>query len=280
MIGVLKKQAKFILGQLILTNLLTTGCASKLDKAKNIAAPAGLKSKIIQTSNFKLQTFYHIKKKGDPLTVYIEGDGLAWRTLNQPSNNPTPRNPIALRLAAIDESQNLMYLARPCQYVDLINEKLCSIPYWTHKRFAKQVIIAMNDAITTMSKRAKSHNIHLIGYSGGGAIVAMIAAIRKDIASIRTIAGYMDHVSLNRKENVSQLTGSLDPMKAAPRLKSVPQIHYSGRKDKRVPGWVLLNFRKAVGGGNCINLKKVDASHEEGWEEIWRRVWSKIPQCS
>jgi poly(3-hydroxybutyrate) depolymerase len=131
-----------------------------------------------------------------------------------------------------------------------------------------------------MASRIKSKTIHLVGYSGGGAVVAMLAAKRKDIASIRTVAGYMDHVALNRDVKVSQLIGSLDPIKAAPRLKSVPQIHYTGRQDKRIPSWVLKNFSNAVGASNCITIRKVNAKHEEGWEEIWERAWSKIPACN
>ena len=109
--------------------------------------------------------------------------------------------------------------------------------------------------------------------------MAMLAARRKDISSIRTVAGYMDHVALNREKRVSQLTGSLDPIKAAPRLKKIPQIHYSGRKDKRVPGWVLKNFSKAIGSRECITLRKVNASHDKGWEKIWKKVWAKKPTC-
>ena len=267
------------IGVLIIVNLLITNCAGKLTKAKRIASPAGLKSAVIKTSYFKIQSFYRFSKKGDPLTIYIEGDGQAWLNRYQPSFNPTPRNPLALRLAALDKGKNIIYLARPCQYVDIYKEKLCSTPYWTQKRFAKEVIIAIEEAITIMSSRNKSKNIHLVGYSGGGAVVAMIAARRKDIDSIRTVAGYMDHVALNRDANVSQLKGSLDPIRAAPRLKKIPQIHYSGENDKRVPGWVLKNFRKAVGTSNCISLRQVDATHEKGWEKIWERAWSKIPTC-
>ncbi len=200
-------------------------------------------------------------------------------TRTQPSSNPTPRNPLALRLAAIDKGENVVYIARPCQYIELKHEKLCHVPYWTHKRFAKEVILAVDEAIDTMVSKAKAKNIHLVGYSGGGAVVAMVAAKRRDVASIRTVAGYMDHVALNRKANVSPLIGSLDPLKAAPRLKTIPQVHYIGRKDKRVPGWVLKNFRKAMGGGNCITLRRVNASHEEGWEDVWAKVWSKMPSC-
>ena len=259
--------------------MCVTSCAGNLTRAKEIAAPAGLKPAVIHTSSFNIQSFYRFSKKKNPLHIYIEGDGLAWLTRTQPSLNPTPRNPVALRLAALDKSENVMYIARPCQYVDLSTEKLCSAPYWTQKRFAKEIILSIDEAINIMVKRSRANNLHLIGYSGGGAVVAMIAARRKDVASIRTIAGYMDHVALNQKKNVSPLIGSLDPIRAAPRLKKTPQIHYSGRKDKRVPGWVLKNFRTAVGPSKCVKLKKVNASHENGWEKIWERVWSKIPAC-
>jgi hypothetical protein len=267
------------LGLLIIIQLCLTSCAGKLSKAKNIAETAGLKSKVLHTSKFKIQTFYRFSKKGAPLNVYIEGDGLAWLNRNQPSINPTPINPLALRLAALDEGVNVLYLARPCQYVDLYTEQLCSIPYWTNKRFAREVIMSIDEAINIMTSKIRSKKIHMIGYSGGGAIVAMVAARRKDIASIRTVAGYMDHVALNRKVKVSQLIGSLNPIRAAPRLKLVPQIHYSGRKDKRVPGWVLKNFSKAVGDSKCVTLRKVNATHDKGWEKIWEKVWDKKPKC-
>jgi hypothetical protein len=263
----------------IIVNVFITSCASKLAKAKTIAINVGLESEIIHTSDYKIQSFYHFSKKGGPLTIYVEGDGQAWLNRTEPSNNPTPRNPLALRLAAIDRGPNVMYLARPCQYVELKTEKHCSIPYWTHKRFAKKIILSINEAINIMVKRSKAKEINLIGYSGGGAVVAMIAAKRKDISSLRTIAGYMDHVSLNHKVKVSPLIGSLDPIRAAPRLKTTPQIHYSGKQDKRVPTWVLKNFIRAVGPSKCIVLLEVNAKHEEGWEEIWERVWSKIPTC-
>ena len=268
-----------LLGLIIINTLFISSCAGKLKEANNIAESAGFKSTVLNTSYFKLQVFYRISRTRVPITIYIEGDGQGWLTRTQPSSNPTPRNPLALRLAAIDKGENVVYIARPCQYIELKHEKLCHVPYWTHKRFAIEVIRAVDEAIDTMVSKVKAKNIHLVGYSGGGAVVAMVAAKRRDVASIRTVAGYMDHVALNRKANVSPLIGSLDPLKAAPRLKTIAQVHYIGRKDKRVPWWVLENFRKAMGGGNCITLRRVNASHEEGWEDVWAKVWSKMPSC-
>ena len=274
------RKTKHAVWWIIILCFYISSCSGKYTKAIKIANTAGLKSAVLQTSKFNIQSFYRLTKRGGPLTIYIEGDGQGWLTRTQPSMNPTPRNPLALRMAALDQSQNVIYLARPCMYVDLRLEKLCRVPYWTHKRFAKIIILAIDEAINIVASRFKTKNIHLIGYSGGGAVVAMLAARRKDISSIRTVAGYMDHVALNRKVKVSPLIGSLDPIRAAPRLKTTPQIHYSGKQDKRVPSWVLHNFSKAVGDSNCVTIRKVNATHEEGWEKIWEKVWSKIPTCN
>jgi hypothetical protein len=280
-IGLVKRDKSTII-MIILSIFLLTSCgglANYRKNAKKIALSADFKPILLRTSNFRLAAFYRYSKYASPLTVYIEGDGLAWLKRNRPSTNPTPKNPLVLKLATLDKSANVVYLARPCQYVRLSGEKLCGIPYWTQKRFSKEVIVAVNEAIDKLAFKAGAKRIHLVGYSGGGAVAALAASSRSDIASLRTLAGYMDHVSLNREVSVSPLKGSLDPIRAAPYLKFIPQIHYSGNEDERIPGWVAQNFRKAVGNNACTSVQKVNATHGNGWEKVWDRVWSKIPIC-
>jgi hypothetical protein len=255
------------------------GLSNYKNSAKKIALAADLKPILLHTSTFRIAGFYRISKLKEPLTIYIEGDGLAWLSRYRPSANPTPKKPIALKLAALDKNYNVVYLARPCQYVNLIKEKLCKVPYWTQKRFSNKVIVAINEAINIFKLKGGVDRIHLVGYSGGGAVAALAASRRKDIASLRTVAGYMDHISLNRETGVSPLKGSLDPIRAAPYLEYIPQIHYSGIQDKRIPRWVAQKFIKAVGNNNCTSIQKVNATHGIGWEKIWGRVWSIIPTC-
>ena len=248
-------------------------------RANKIARESSLQSIFIKTSTFKLKGYFRFTNFKKPLTVYIEGDGLAYLHRNMPSNNPTPRNPLALRLAGIDGSHNVLYLARPCQYVNFKRESLCKTAYWTQKRFSKEVIISVNEAIDKMLLKSMLEGIHLVGYSGGGAVAALVAASRRDVLSLRTIAGYMDHVSLNKRVGVSPLKGSLDPIKVAHKLKSIPQIHYSGKKDKVIPNWVAKKFSHYVGNNNCTFTRLTNATHTKGWEKVWRKVWSKIPAC-
>ena len=273
-------QASLII--IILTSLICSGCAGKGIKnnlANSIAKGSNLQPILIPTSAFQLKGYFRFHNPKAPLIVYIEGDGQAYLHRNMPSANPTPKNPLALRLAAIDLGENILYLARPCQYVDFQLERSCKIPYWTQKRFSNKIIISVNEAIDKMVLKAGVDRIHLVGYSGGGAVAALVASRRKDVASLRTLAGYVDHVSLNRWVGVSPLKGSLDPMKVAPNLKWIPQTHYSGKKDKVIPKWVPQNFIGAVGNKSCTFIRLINATHTKGWEKAWKNMWSKIPAC-
>jgi hypothetical protein len=269
--------------RLILLVVFCTGCNSQKvmnNIARDIALTTGLRPILLHTSTFSIKGYYRFQKPGAPLTVYLEGDGLAYLNRNVPSRNPTPKNPMGLRLASLDMRENVVYLARPCQYVDLKVEKLCNIPFWTEKRFAKEVILAIDEAIDKLASKGKIQRIHLVGYSGGGAVAALVAAHRNDIVSLRTVAGYMNHVSLNKKLGVSPLNGSLDPMRIASRLKSIPQIHYAGKQDKIIPYWVTRSFSRAVGNKNCSSVQLSNATHIKGWEKVWETAWARMPSCN
>jgi len=266
----------------VLASFIFSGCAGqrfRTNLANDIAKASNLEPIFILTSTFQLKGYFRFHNTKAPLTVYIEGDGQAYLHRNMPSANPTPKNPLALRLAAIDLGENVLYLARPCQYVNFQLASLCKVSYWTQKRFSNEVIISVNQAIDKMVLKAGVNRIHLVGYSGGGAVAALVASQRKDVVSLRTLAGYMDHISLNREAGVMPLNGSLDPIKVASNLKWIPQIHYSGKKDKVIPKWVAKNFIRAVGNKNCAFIRLANATHAKGWEQVWKNVWTKIPAC-
>lgn len=270
--------ALFIVIATSLSVVACSGLSSRVDIAKEVAATAGFQPFSIGTSYFRLAGFSRIRQPGRPVTIYIEGDGRAFLS-GRPSNNPTPADPLVLRLAALDRNDNVVYLARPCQYVDLSDERNCGIPYWTRKRFAEEVISSVSEAVGIIAQNSKSSEIHLVGYSGGAAVATLVAARRQDVAGLRTLAGYLDHVSLNKDRNVSQLLGSLDPIEIAPRLSTIPQIHYAGRGDEVIPSWVIRNFIQAVGNDRCTSMRIVDTTHRTGWEAMWSQYVSVQPSC-
>ncbi len=259
------------------------GCAGGipvLDRhviADRIVDAAGFRIEIVRTRPFILVARYRLSAPEHPLTVYIEGDGLAWLSRKRLSDDPTPTDPMALRLAALDPGPNVVHLARPCQYVD---DTACHSRYWSSHRFSENVISAIDQAIEHFRKRIGALEVHLVGYSGGGAVAALVAARRKDIASLRTVAGNLDHETLNRHFGVSPLTGSLNPADYAAALSRIPQHHFVGREDQVVPAFVAGGFASKAGDTRCIRISTFDGvSHQSGWPERWRTLLSLPVSC-
>jgi len=265
--------------------LLLSACSSfsqetRSQIATTIAANAKLTPFILSTRYFKIAGFQKTPKPGQPVTLYIEGDGFAWIDRYTISDNPTPTDPIALRLAAVDNNPNIIYLARPCQYVTLEAETNCSKTFWTNRRYADAIISSYIEAINQLQKLYKTNGFHLVGYSGGGTIAALLAARRTDILSLRTIAGNLDHVALGKAKNVSPLTGSLNAQNIASKLSALPQVHYSGTNDTVIPEWVSIDFVAAVANPACAAYRRIkNAGHISGWITAWRTLSLQIPTC-
>ncbi|MBR2299926.1 MAG: hypothetical protein IJ870_05075 [Alphaproteobacteria bacterium] len=67
---------------------------------------------------FKIASWQKITDKNAPYKIYIEGDGFAFNAHGSPTTNPTPKNTFLRQIAFNDPSKNVVYLARPCQYVN------------------------------------------------------------------------------------------------------------------------------------------------------------------
>ncbi|MFA7255616.1 MAG: alpha/beta hydrolase [Candidatus Omnitrophota bacterium] len=259
--------------------LTLPSASERLSTSDTIAQGSGFHRSRVHTTPFTLTAYSKIQNPGQPLHIYIEGDGYAWVTRNRVSGDPTPRRPVALELAAEDPAPNVIYLARPCQYTPVEMNAACEEEaYWIGKRFSEEVIGSMNQAIDKFAKEAQSSGIHLIGYSGGGAVAALIAVRRQDVKSLRTVAGNLDPKGLDQYHEVSPLSeASLDPMEVAEKLRSIPQYHFVGTDDTVVPVFVAEHFVKKVGDSACVQVKRVSGvDHVHGWVEAWPRLL-KLP---
>jgi hypothetical protein len=210
---------------------------------------------------------------GDLLTVYIEGDGLAWIDRDEPSANPTPLNPVALRMALAQPDGNAVYLARPCQFVDA-NLADCSRHYWTDRRFAPEVIAAMNAAVESLKLRYGATSVVLVGYSGGGAVAALIAARREDVSLLVTVAGNLDIDAWSALHRASPLDGSLNPSNEIQRLSRVRQLHFVGGDDHNVPPDLVQGYASRF-PADVRPIVQVEANfdHQCCWAENWPRLW-------
>ena len=232
----------------ILFLILLSACSSpavRTEKAEAMAIAGGFTKAVIKTSHFQILSYHKLKENNEIATIYIESDGYAFAGRHRISLNPTPKNPLSLNLALLDKSANVIYIARPCQYIPLKSNPNCQPEYWTIKRYSQEVIEAVNDVIDEYKNNHNLKQIRLVGFSGGGTVAALIAAQRDDVIDLRTMAGNLDTVAFTNHHNVSPLSGSLNPKDFADKLYQVPQIHFIGEKEEIIPLSIAESYRTA-----------------------------------
>ncbi|PKO43903.1 MAG: alpha/beta hydrolase [Betaproteobacteria bacterium HGW-Betaproteobacteria-22] len=262
--------------RLLFLTLCLTACvqvpnvSERIDFASSIATQKGWKSENIETDLFTLRAYLpQTLKKTETLNVYIEGDGLAWVSSSTPSFDPTPINPLALKLAMLDTGASV-YLARPCQFTGAEQQHGCAQKYWTSHRFSPEVIGASNDAVSQLKLRFSANKVRLIGYSGGGAVAALIAARRDDVTKLITIAGNLDHQAWTAHHSISPLSNSLNPADYREALAGVRQVHFVGEDDKVIPPFIANNFVASLPKTSDASVIVVPKqSHSCCWENRW-----------
>lgn len=270
----------FLFTALLLTLCLTLSCAQqtaseRFNNIKTQAKAQQWEARIIDGLYFDLVSFTPSTiQPHDTLTIYIEGDGLAWRNSFTPSNNPTPLDPIGLQLAWKHPNSHVAYLARPCQYVSKKHAKHCVPNVWTHGRYAQNTIDATNAAIDVLKTIYEAASIELIGYSGGATIALLVAANRHDINNIITISGNTNPVNWVHHHAVSPLISSLDPLNFKVALRHIPQVHLMGAQDKITPPHLTKQFADKMNEPNTIKLHTLASfSHHCCWVASWPQLY-------
>ncbi len=277
-----KEIALTLLAATTLTGCMASTIEMREEIATRIASPAFMNKREIPAGPFVLTAYERMHEHQAPATIYIEGDGLAWVSKTRRSLDPTPKNPVSLHLASRDKAENVVYLARPCQYSKLVEQnKACDSAYWTNKRFAPEVMKSFNEALDDIKRRYDITGFNLVGFSGGGAVASILAAQRSDVLSLRTVAGNLDHRAHSTYHHVSYLEDSLNPPDYAAKLRNIPQYHFIGGQDVIVPPAILHSYLQALGPTHCVKYELVqDASHDEGWVNKWPELLAKTPECT
>jgi hypothetical protein len=250
--------------------------ASCAPTAKIIAQKNRFVEQDVRGGKFLLLTYQKITDPTLPYVIYIEGDGLAFKNRRTISDDPTPIHPMMLSLAALDTRPNIIYMARPCQYLLEENRAVCDYHYWTSKRMSEDSVAAINEAINTVSH---GKQIDLVGYSGGGGIAVLVAARNPSVRSVITLAGNLDHKTFNEYHKVPQMTDSLNPIDYASKVKNIPQLHLSGAEDKIVPTLIAQKFVEAS-QSKCVHREIVaNTTHQVGWDKVWPSMFKKVLIC-
>lgn len=264
----------------VLANCANINSEDRRVNAQILAFSQAWKMMLLSGNQFTLASYVpELPAKNDTLTIYIEGDGFAWRTRSQPSDNPTPLNPIALKMALQHNNSAAAYLARPCQYVKYDYAKGCAVNYWTDRRFAPEVIAATDLAINQLKKHFEAKHLVLVGYSGGGAVAALVAAKRQDVALLVTVAGNLDHVAWTKLHHVPLLKGSLNAADEWESLQNVSQLHYVGGKDRNISLQVINSYLARFPYDHRPAVRVIEGfDHGCCWAEQWPDLLKNIPK--
>jgi len=234
----------------------------------------GLAQHEIVAGSFLLTSYVRRPVKPEKnLVIYIEGDGAPWPSPYHAPSDPTPHQPVSLYLAAAASAPAVAYLGRPCQYLETKLLEQCSAAYWTERRFAPEVIDAFDVAVSRLKSDFGAASLRLVGYSGGGVIATLLAARRKDVASLVTVVAPLAVSKWTRWHGVSALTGSLDP--AMVQDAHLPaSVHFLGENDKTVPPAIVQNYIAKIGGRMEI-VSGFD--HECCWARDWTMLLGRLP---
>lgn len=259
-----------------LLTLSVGGCSldilsSSEETADQLANKHGWQKLTLPAQAFTLRGYLRPSRtKSDQLTIYIEEDGYAWINEYTVSADPTPIDSLVLKLAVRHSPGPVLYLARPCQFIQSAN---CHPRYWTIDRYAPVVIEAMEATINRIKQQMGARTLKLIGFSGGGTIAALLAARRDDIDEIVTLGANLDHAYWTAMDRLSPLTGSLNPADFTQQLQKIPQRHFIGADDVVVHPRVVQSYINKMNDRSKTKLFVLKGfDHDCCWVKNWPQM--------
>lgn len=263
-------------GAVFFTALFLFGCNSsqmRINKAFELAKSHFYEPIIIHTSTFPVQVFYK-NSNTNHAVIYLEGDGLVLNKYGEVAIDPTPTDPMALRLACADERNfTKIVINRPFHY---IKKAGLHSKYWTIARYSPEVIESIKEVIEIFQQKFQFKTLEFIAYSGGACVALLLAPKVKELQKIITFAGNLDHKSWTRYHQSQPLSLSLDPMKNAETLRKIPQIHFLGTDDMNTTVDLGLSFKKHL-NTEKVNIIEIDGfKHDSNWPRIWKEQLEKL----
>ncbi|HEY5806630.1 MAG TPA: hypothetical protein VIT67_01605 [Povalibacter sp.] len=257
--------------------LLMQGCLSTGQRIDRQAQAAGLTRSVIAGTSYQ----HIVYANGSPtsgewqhrLVVYLDGDGRPWSADGQqPSTDPTTRDPIALRLLAGTAAPGI-YVARPC-YQQLLDER-CSAATWTSERYSSATIASLAAAIRHASANDDAVQLVLVGYSGGGVLAVLVAEQLNNVAAVITIAANLDIDAWTRHHGYLPLTESLNPATST-HDHLWPEIHLQGGQDAVVPAATTDGYFLRYPQAERRTLH--DYGHVCCWVQAWPSLFREVLQ--
>jgi hypothetical protein len=252
---------------MIAATLPIAGCIAPA--AERLAARSNLERTVVRGGDFE-----HLILKndggGDTLHVFIEGDGTPWIGGRRVASDPTPRNPLALRLMLATPAA-AAYVGRPCYFS--VEDPTCDSRYWTDARYAPSVVASMAAAIGTLIADDRYRRCIVIGHSGGAALAVLVAGQLPRPCRIVSIAGLIDAGAWTQWHRYEPLTGSLDP-RDVDATRSDRFVYLVGMRDTNIPAEQTL---AAIDGAPEANVWRYpDFDHVCCWLEQWPQILERL----
>jgi hypothetical protein len=260
---------------LILYIIGAMGCTAPHSKVNTLAENAGFTRRVVQGADFE-HVVYESGLEASPtpeLHVYIDGDGTPWVGGRYPSTDPTPQRPIALQMM-MDDPAAAIYLGRPC-YLGLSSSPACNTALWTSQRYSQEVVNSMLRVIRQYRAEYTVEKIVLIGYSGGGALAALLARDIEPPLFFLTVGANLDTQLWTDLRGFLPLDGSLNPVDYRLNSARTPQLHLAGAQDKVVPVAVTKSY--ALGLDTRFFRYYPDFDHACCWLETWPEILLEKP---
>lgn len=206
------------------------------------------------------------------LHIYIEGDGTPYLHENRIAADPTPRDPLMLRLMALDPAPSV-YVGRPC-YFEPNRDPACRSIFWTLRRYGPEVLASMQAVLRAERDRAGASRLVLFGHSGGGTLAVLLAQRTDAVVRVVTIGANLDLVAWCRLHRYSALTGSENPVDQPARA-GLQILHLVGADDRNTPPALVSAAARARGGEPVRVL--ADQDHNCCWEAVWPGILAEAP---
>ena len=223
---------------------------------------AGFQRKDILGDEVTLAAWTKNIKPLTKLRIYIDGNA---KSVGLFGKKPTVETPVARFYAQKDTYPHIMYLSRPCLYVD--NPK-CNPAVWEEGQFQEEIIDEMKAAIDRTLKKYHIKEIELIGYDGGATMALLLATRLKDVdVKVITIAGILNTEQYALLNDVDLSEYTQNPAKELFSLSHIHQVHFIGAKDKVVPIEFIKLFRKNMPDPLHFEVNVVQSATHDNWIE-------------
>lgn len=238
--------------------LILAGCAPSEPRIK------GFKSQTFFANKIQLSGQVKEIKPGQKLRVYIDGNA---RTTGLFKKRPTLDYPVAAELAQKDKYPYILYLNRPCYFMD---NKLCTPEVWEAGRYLPEIVEEMTEALMRIQAKYRIPEFELVGYDGGAAIALLLSTrIKNTPVKVYTVAGILNtaHYALLADEDLHP--DSLNPASEGFSLSNIPQVHFVGELDKQVPATLIkTDYVKRIPNPVLMQIKSYPSANHFNWAKF------------